>query len=104
MGFEIEKGFEIILHAGNAKCIALEIINLAEEGELDAAHKKIEKADEELVLAHQVHKDILDLLANGQRIDMDLILTHALDHLASAELICLLAQKFISIYEKIGGK
>ena len=93
----IEKGFEIILHAGNAKSMALESIAFAETNEF-------EKADKELVLAHQVHKDILDLLANGQKIDVDLILAHALDHLSSAELICILAQKFIHLYERIGGK
>ena len=100
----IEKGFEIILHAGNAKSMALESIAFAEINEFEKAKQELEKADKELVLAHQVHKDILDLLANGQKIDVDLILAHALDHLSSEELICILAQKFIHLYERIGGK
>ena len=90
----IEKGFEIILHAGNAKSMALESIAFAETNEFEKAKQELEKAD----------KDILDLLANGQKIDVDLILAHALDHLSSAELICILAQKFIHLYERIGGK
>lgn len=100
MNEDTQKGFEMILHAGNAKTMAMESMDFAEQGAFEQAEEKLQDAEHEVVMAHHVHKGFLDELANGKSIEMDLILTHALDHLSSAELICLMAQKMIHIYKK----
>lgn len=101
MSENTEIAFDVILHAGNGKSLAMEAIDLAEEGRFDEAENKVKEAENETNQAHLVHKKLLDRIVNGEDITMNLFLTHSLDHMTSAEDTILNAKRFIRLYKKM---
>lgn len=79
-----QKIFRIILHAGQAKNEAMEAVDLAMDGFVKQAEAKLEKAREELDLAHGLHTELLGQEARGElRSSPSLLLVHAENHLMS---------------------
>lgn len=101
---DYQNSFKIILHAGNAKSLVLQSIQSAEENDFEQAKKLIEEANQEMLAAHEQHKSLLVQLANGERVDVDLMMVHAEDHLNSANEEILLAQHLIKIYKRLEEK
>lgn len=101
---DYEKSFEIILHAGNAKNMAMEAINEAENSNFKKAYELLDQTNDEILLAHEGHKDLLVKLANGERVDVDLLMVHAEDHLNSATEEILMAKHIVKLYERMGEK
>lgn len=101
MGENTEIAFDVILHAGNGKSLAMEAINLAEERRFDEAESRVKEAEDEANQAHLVHKKLLDRIVNGEDIVMNLFLTHSLDHMTSAEDTILNAKRFIRLYKEM---
>ena len=50
---------------------------------------------------HAAHGELLTKFANGELPPMDILMTHAEDQLMSAEAFGILAEKFITLYEKV---
>lgn len=93
--------FDIIMHAGTAKSLALEATKLATDGNIREAEAKLKEAEIEYNEAHKSHKGLLDqIMCEGRQIEMDLMLTHALDHLTASELVMTLAQTIINLCRK----
>ena len=103
MDDNLQRSFDIILHAGNAKTLALDSIDLAEDGEFEKSELTLKNAQKEMNEAHLVHKNILDKLAAGENVEIDLMMAHALDHMTSAEVIILLASRFNKHVKKEKG-
>lgn len=89
----------IIAHAGNARSLSFEALQLAKEGNFQEAHQKINEAKKELLNAHNVQSDILHKEAAGEKYDISLLLIHAQDHLMAATLAKDLIEEFIELYE-----
>ncbi len=105
MNEETKISFEVIFHAGNSKTSAMNAMEAAENGMFEKAEELIEEAQLEANRAHLAHKNLLDKIVNGEMITMDLLMTHALDHMTSAEDMIIVAQRLISLYKKLmGGK
>ena len=93
--------FNMIMHAGAAKSLALEAVELATDGQIAEAQSKLKEAEAEYNEAHKSHKGLLDqIMCEGKQIEMDLMLTHALDHLTASELVMTLAQTVITLCRK----
>lgn len=93
--------FEIILHAGNSKTFSLEAIEFAEKGQFVEANSMLEQAQKEIVLAHEGHSEELVKLAQGEEVQVDLIMMHAQDHLATATLLHTIAEKLINVHKEL---
>lgn len=93
--------FTIILHAGNARSLAMEALLAAKKFDFTAAREKIKKAEKEFTLAHKEHTDLLQKAVHGTTGDIPIILVHAQDHLMMALTVRDLANEMIHIYEKI---
>lgn len=104
MNEDTKVAFEVIFHAGNGKTAAMSAMDEAEKGNFEKAEELMIEAENEANQAHLVHKSLLDRIVNGENVDADLFMTHALDHMTSAEDMIIVAQRFISLYKKIGGK
>lgn len=99
MDYEIS--FNMIMHAGNAKSSAMLAIEAAESKDFKEADRLIIEAEDEYNEGHRSHKQLLDqIMVEGKSAEIDLLLAHALDHLTSAEIIILMAKKFIHLYRK----
>ena len=93
--------FQIIAAVGTARSLYIEAIDLASEGKYDEARAKIKEGEEAFNDGHKAHGELLTKFANGELPSMDILMTHAEDQLMSAEAFGILANKFITLYEKV---
>lgn len=95
--------FQIIAAVGTARSLYIEAIDLASEGKYDEARAKIKEGQGAFNGGHSAHGELLTKFANGELPPMDILLTHAEDQLMSAEAFGILADKFITLYQKVNG-
>lgn len=93
--------FRIILHAGNARSLAMEGISLSKRYQFEQAENKISEADKEFSLAHQAQTHLLQAEAKGMKYEVPIILVHAQDHLMTAMTVKDLAVEMIEMYQKM---
>ncbi|MBF0709945.1 MULTISPECIES: PTS lactose/cellobiose transporter subunit IIA [unclassified Gemella] len=91
----------LIAYAGEAKSKYITAINKAKESQYEEAEKLCLEGDSSFSLAHKVHQKLLTRTANGEELDMDLLLIHAEDQLMSTELFRTLSREFIDLYKRI---
>ena len=89
--------FELIMNAGNAKSLALMAIEAAREFDFEEAEKDLKESAEEFHLAHQAQSDMIQGEANGNPVELNIVLVHAQDHLTMATM----AQEFINLYRLV---
>lgn len=94
-----EVSFSIILHAGNATNACIEAMQKAKKGDYEEADQLLKEATVEINQAHQVQKDLLVDVANNKKMDVDIILVHAQDHLTSAMTLKIVAEEIIELYK-----
>lgn len=93
--------FEIILHGGNARSLAMEAISYAKSGDISTSKQKIEQSAAEITKAHHVQTTLIQQEAGGERQQVTLLLVHAQDHLMNAITVKDLAVEFVDLYEKV---
>ena len=96
--------FDLIYKAGNAKAYALMSIESSREYDFDKAKSLLENAEEELRLAHKVQYELIQKVASGEEVVVDVLLVHAQDHLTMAMLTIENAKEFLHLYKLIKGK
>lgn len=84
--------FQIISYAGDAKSNSLLALDCAGKGEFDGADKYLEEANAEILKAHELHSKLLQKFSSGEKVEVNILLTHAQDHFMNAilarDLIC----------------
>lgn len=93
--------FEIISSVGGARSCYIEAIQKAKEKDFEGAREAIKDGDELFNQGHKSHAKLITQEANGDHVDVVLLLVHAEDQLMSAETFKILAGEFIDLYEKI---
>lgn len=89
--------FNIILHAGNAKSMAMEALYNSREGKLERAEKMIEEANIELIEAHKSQTKMLQEEASGSAREVSVVLCHSMDHIVMATTTVELAEEIIML-------
>lgn len=90
--------FQLILHGGNARSLAMEAIALAKGKDVAAARHKLSCAAEELSRAHHHQTTLIQREAAGEQTPISMLLIHAQDHLMNAMTIKELASEFVDLY------
>ncbi|MDQ0221907.1 PTS cellobiose transporter subunit IIA [Streptococcus moroccensis] len=93
--------FEIILNSGNARTVVHEAFADMREGRYEDAAKKLEDANEELLLAHQAQTHLLQEYAGGTEIKIEIIMVHAQDHLMTTMTLREVALEMLELYRKV---
>ncbi|MDF2680804.1 MAG: lactose/cellobiose transporter subunit [Brevibacillus sp.] len=93
--------FQLILHGGNARSLAMEAIALAKNKDMSGAQKALEQAGEELSKAHQNQTAFIQKEVSGEKTEISMLLIHAQDHLMNAMTIKDLASEFVELYGHI---
>lgn len=94
--------FEIISYVGTAESNYVNAIAKAKEGDFEAAEELIKQGDEAYNGGHDVHMKLLQADAAGERNgEAPLILLHAEDQMAGAEMAKLMALNLIDTYREI---
>lgn len=94
--------FNIIASVGTARSSYIGAIDAASEGNFEEAEKLIKEGQEAFTHGHDAHAQLLTKTAQGEKVEMDLLLTHAEDQLMSAEAFGILAERFVTLYKKLG--
>ena len=98
---EYRSEFQLILHAGNARSIAVEAIEKAKAGKFADASRLTEEANKELLKAHEIEKNLVVDELNGIKYEFGILMMHAQDHLNAAQIIIDQASDFITIYKRL---
>ena len=93
----------LVVNSGEARSIAMEAIELAREGQFEAAAAKIAAARETINAAHNFQTELVQKEINGDAVPMSLLMCHGQDHLMTAMVVIDLAEKFIEVYKKMAG-
>lgn len=101
MEIDYELSFNLILNAGNSKNYSQQAIESAKIGDFTEALTLIDKANKELNIAHHTQTSLIQGEAQGNKVDVNIMLVHAQDHLTSAMIIRDLAEEFIDVYKHI---
>ena len=96
-----EMAFGLILNAGNSKSKSLMAIEAAREFEFEEAENLVAEAEEDLRTAHQTQTDLIQGEARGEKMELNLIMVHAQDHLTTAMIMVDQAREFINLYKMI---
>ncbi|MCH3968601.1 MAG: PTS lactose/cellobiose transporter subunit IIA [Atopobiaceae bacterium] len=91
--------FEIISSVGAARSSFIEAIDLAAEGDVEAAKAKVTEGAGFFSAGHAKHAELIQQEASGDHVPAGLLLIHAEDQLMSAETFQILAEKFIALAE-----
>lgn len=93
--------FELIMNAGNAKSTALMAIEAARDFNFEEAEKLLKEAEEDMHKAHRAQFDMIQEEANGNPVEVNIVLVHAQDHLTMAIMARDNAEEFINLYKMI---
>lgn len=95
--------FQIISAVGSARSSYIEAIQEAKKGNFEQAKNLIKEGAESFIQGHKAHAGLVSKEANGEKVEVSLILAHAEDQLMSAEGFKVIAEEFISVHERIAG-
>lgn len=96
--------FEIISHGGNARGLAYEALEAAEDFDFTKAEELINQAEAELNLAHKTQTVLIQNELNGNPSTKSLLMIHAQDHLMTAISEQKLIEHMIRIIKKLAPK
>ncbi|MCH9266989.1 PTS lactose/cellobiose transporter subunit IIA [Pediococcus acidilactici] len=98
---QLQKAMELIAYAGDSRSQSVTAMTLAEEGKLSEARKKLEEAKKTIHKAHEIQTNWMSAEMNGERIEKSILLIHAQDHFMAADIILIMANKYINLYDKM---
>lgn len=97
-----EVAFTIILRSGEARTIVHEAFQDMRNSKYDRAQERLAQSNDKLVEAHKAQTKLLQRNANGEDINMEIIMVHAQDHLMSTMTLREVAVEMLAFYEKVG--
>lgn len=92
--------FDIILHSGLARTTIHEAFKLMRENKNSEAELKLKEANEELLQAHKSQTELLQEFARGTKIEMEIIMVHAQDHLMTTMTLHEIASEMKHLYSR----
>lgn len=93
--------FQLISYAGEAFSTFYEAVEEARKGNFELAHKKMEEGEKLLNEGHKAQMNLLASEANGQDMELSVILIHAQDHLMTTIMYQRIAKQLIGILEEV---
>jgi PTS system cellobiose-specific IIA component len=101
----IPVAMEIILHAGNAQNILMEVVQeLSKDACVDTLRKQIAEAKVLINKAHQAQTTIIQGESQGNSVDYSLLFNHAQDTLMMTQSELLFVNAMIDVYDNLNKK
>lgn len=101
MDEKYQVAFDLIMKAGNAKSTAMMAIEAARDFDFEEADKLLAQAEAEMRQAHQAQIDLIQQEAQGNPVDVNIILVHAQDHMTMTIMAKDNAEEFVNLYKLI---
>ena len=99
MNIEAE-AMKLITNAGESRSLSFEALKAAKQGDYEVAKEKIEKANDKALDAHEIQTQLITKEAEGEDVELGLLMVHAQDHLMTSMLAKDLILELIEMYEK----
>ncbi len=93
----------IIANSGAQRAASFEALAEAKKGNYEKAEIKLKQAGDYLQKAHESHRELLKLDAEGEVKSMGVLLMHAQDHMMSSMLAEELIKELIILHKTIKG-
>lgn len=93
-----ELSMNILIHAGNARELLVKGLNALEEMAFDEAEELIQSAHKEVVIAHGLQTDTLQMEASGEQIRYSTLFCHAQDTLMTAQSETLIGEHMVRLF------
>ncbi len=93
--------FQLIMNAGNSKSFSMMAMEAAREFNFQEAENHLKEAEAEMRAAHQSQIDMIQQEAQGNPVDVNIILVHAQDHLTMAMMAKDQAAEVLNLYRMI---
>ena len=94
----------IIANSGAARGSSFEALAAAKRGEYEKAQELMKTADEQFHAAHEAHRGLLAMDANGEIESLSVLITHAQDHLMTSVLAQEMIREIITLHRKLDDK
>lgn len=92
---------ELVGNAGEARSLAFEALAEAKKGNFQKADELLEQSKEASLKAHHTQTELICNEADGNGIEMNLLMVHAQDHLMTSILARELIEEMISLYKRL---
>lgn len=92
---------ELVGNAGEARSLAFEALAQAKSKNFEKAKELLEESKQASLKAHHIQTDLICQEADGNKVEIGLLMVHAQDHLMTSILARELITEIISLYEKI---
>ncbi|MFD1413740.1 PTS lactose/cellobiose transporter subunit IIA [Oceanobacillus jeddahense] len=92
-----EISFQIIANVGDTTACYMSAMEEAKQGNIEIARELIQEGERHYHKAHKVHSELIRKIAEGNNIDLNLLLVHAEDQLMNSEVIKMLAEQIIDL-------
>lgn len=92
---------QMITASGSAKSYYMEALGEAKKGDYEQAKALISEGDKQAIEGHKVHSQLISREAGGDSVGTSMILMHAEDQAMSAEIIKIMVEEMIELYEKV---
>ncbi|ENZ5598809.1 PTS lactose/cellobiose transporter subunit IIA [Enterococcus hirae] len=99
-----ELSMNILIHAGNARELLVKSLNALEEMAFDEAEELIQSAHKEVVIAHGLQTDTLQMEASGEQIRYSTLFCHAQDTLMTAQSEILIGEHMVRLFRNFSKK
>ncbi|WP_413538682.1 PTS lactose/cellobiose transporter subunit IIA [Enterococcus malodoratus] len=94
----------ILVHAGNARDHLVQSLESLEAMNFSKAKEEVKAARQEVVIAHGLQTDTLQLEASGEQIRYSTLFCHAQDTLMTAQSEILIGEHLIRLFETFSKK
>ncbi len=96
--------FKIISQVGLARSMYIEAIREAKAGNFEKATSMIEEGYAAFSEGHHAHADLIQKMASGEEVKIDLLLMHAEDQMMATDSFKIIAEEFISLHKLLQEK
>ena len=100
----IQSIMNLIIYGGDGRSSAMEAIQAAKKGDFELAEEKLKAADQSLLEARHSQTEMLTQEANGNSVEVSLLMVHGQDHLMTGMMFRDLAKEIVDLYRTLKEK
>ena len=100
MNIEAE-AMQLITNAGESRSLSFEALKAARIGNYEVAKDKLDQANDKALAAHKIQTKLITKEADGEDIELGLLMVHAQDHLMTSMLAKDLILELLEMYQEL---
>ncbi len=95
--------FQLIANSGSARSDIFEAFDYAQDGDFEKADELMGEAKKEILKTHKIQTELIQKEAQGEGVEVNILMVHAQDHLMSSILAKDLVEKMIEMQLEIAN-